>query len=159
MIHHLSISAQHPQHVAHVLAELFQGTAVTFPDSKYPDSYVAVAFDTYGTTVDVHPFPTELVPGTEKDTMFQRQNNPTASPYTATHAAISVPVSEQQIQAIAAREGWRMRHRSGFFEVIELWIENHVLIELLPPTIVPSYLTFMEPETLRRFFANRTTST
>lgn len=39
-----------------------------------------------------------------------------------------------------------MRHRRGLFEVIELWIENRVLIELLPPTIASGYLAFMEPD-------------
>jgi hypothetical protein len=52
MIHHLSIAAQNPKHVAHVLAELLQGSAVPFPDGNYPDSFVALAFDTCGTTVD-----------------------------------------------------------------------------------------------------------
>lgn len=159
MIHHLSLSAHNPQHVAHVLAELFQGEAAPFPDTRYPDSYVALTLDDYGTVVDVHPFQTELVPGSEEDTMFQRRQNSEASPYTATHVAISVPVSEVEIQAIAAREGWQIRHRSGLFEVIELWIENRVLIELLPPSIVPGYLTFMEPARLKQFFAAKASST
>ena len=153
MIHHLSIAAQNPERVAHVLAELFQGEAFPFPDAINPDSYVALTFDTYGTIVDIHPFATELIPGSEDDTMFQRQQNPDASLYTATHAAISVPVSEAQIQAIAAREGWKIRQRQGFFAVIELWIENRVLIELLPPSFVSNYLTFMEPQRLKQFFA------
>ncbi|WP_088889234.1 hypothetical protein [Leptolyngbya ohadii] len=159
MIHHLSISAHNPKYVAQVLAELFQGEAVPFPDARYPDSYVALALDDYGTTVDVHPFTTELIPGSESDTMFQQKQNPAASIYTVTHAAISVPVSEEQIQAIAAREGWRTRHRTGFFEVIELWLENRVLIELLPPAIAPSYLAFMEPQRLKQFFAAKAAST
>lgn len=159
MIHHLSIAAQNPQQVAHVLAELFQGEAVPFPDARYPDSYVALTFDAHGTVVDVHPFTTELIPGAEDDTMFQRKQNPDASPYTATHAAISVPVNEEQIRAIAARENWRIRHRDGFFEVIELWLENRVLIELLPPAIASGYLAFMEPQRLKQFFVAKAAST
>ncbi|MBD3885750.1 hypothetical protein IFO70_28980 [Phormidium tenue FACHB-886] len=143
MIHHLSIAAQHPKHVAQVLAELFQGKAVPFPDARYPDSNVAVSFDDYGTIVDVHPFAIESIPGSGNDALFQCRQNPDVSPYTATHAAISVPVSEEQIQAIAAHENWQTRHRKGLFEVIELWVENRVLIELLPPTIAPGYLAFM----------------
>lgn len=154
MIHHLSIAAHNPKQVAQVLAELFHGEAVPFPDTRYPDSYVAVAFDAYGTVIDVHPFTTELIPGSEHDDMlFQCRQNPDASPYTATHAAISVPVSEENIWAIAARAGWSIRHRQGLFEVIELWIENRVLLELLPPAIAASYLAFMEPQTLKQFFA------
>ncbi|NJL20056.1 MAG: hypothetical protein HC895_03245 [Leptolyngbyaceae cyanobacterium SM1_3_5] len=159
MIHHLSIAAQNPKHVAQVLAELFQGEAVSFPDAQYSDSYVAVSFDDYGTVVDVHPFSIELIPGSENDALFQCRQNPDASPYTATHAAISVPVSEEQIEAIAAREHWQTRHRKGLFEVIELWIENRVLIELLPPAIASGYLAFMEPQRLKQFFIAKAAST
>jgi hypothetical protein len=35
-----------------------------------------------------------------------------------------------------------------YFDVIELWIENQLLIELLSPEIVSKYLTFMEPRSL-----------
>ena len=159
MIHHLSIAAQKPKQVAQVLVELFQGDAVPFPDVRYPDSYVAVSFDNYGTVIDVHPFSIELIPGSENQALFQCRQNPNASPYTATHAAISVPVSEEQIEAIAAREHWQTRHRKGFFEVIELWVENRVLIELLPPAIASGYLAFMEPHRLKQFFAARAAST
>lgn len=158
MIHHFSIAAHNPKHVARILAELFQGEVVPFPEASYSDSYVALSFDAHGTVVDVHPFMTELVPGSEADTLFQCRQNSNASPYTATHAAISVPVSEEQIWAIGAREGWQMRHRKGFFEVIELWLENRVLVELLPPAFASGYLAFMEPQALKRFFA-ATTST
>lgn len=158
MIHHLSVSAHDPKYVAHVLAELLQGKAVPFPDARYPDSYVALALDDYGTTVDVHPFTTELIPGSENDTMFQQRQNPHASIYTITHAAISVPISEEQIRAIAGREGWQTRHRTGFFEVIELWLENRVLVELLPPGMASGYLAFMEPQRLKQFLAAKATS-
>ncbi|MBF2002915.1 MAG: hypothetical protein IGS50_00360 [Synechococcales cyanobacterium C42_A2020_086] len=158
MIHHLSIAAYHPRHVACVLAELFQGEAVPFPDPHYLDSYVALTFDIHGTVVDVHPFATELIPSSEGNA-FQSRQNLAASRYTATHAAISVPVSEEQIQAIAVREGWQLRYRKGFFDVIELWIENRVLVELLPPALASEYLGFMEPQALRHFFAAKAAST
>lgn len=113
MIHHVSITAYDPQHVAQVLAELFQGESFPFPASIFPDSYVAVPFDAHGTTVDVHPFHTELIPGSE-DQGFQNQQNPDSSTYTGTHAAISVLSSQEQIEAIAAHEGWRCVKRGGF---------------------------------------------
>lgn len=113
----------------------------------------------YGTVVEVHPSTTELIPGSQDDTMFQRIQNPDASLYTATHAAVSVPASEEQIRAIAARENWQMRHRVSLFKVIGLWIENHVLIELLPPTIAPGHLAFMQPQILKQFFTAKATST
>ncbi|MBD2037017.1 hypothetical protein H6F76_18745 [Leptolyngbya sp. FACHB-321] len=156
MIHHLSITAHNPQHVAQILAELLQGEAFPFPAANVPNSYVAVPLDSYGTTVDVHPFNTELLPGSGENG-FQLKPNPDASIYTATHAAISVPTSEEQICEIAAREGWRSVKRSGFFDVIEVWLENRVLIELLPPTFADQYLAFMEPQALKRFLAAKGT--
>lgn len=150
MIHHLSITAQNPQHVAQVLAELLQGESFPFPAASFPNSYVAASFDSYGTVIDVHPFATELIPGSE-DKGFQPRQNPDSSIYTATHAAISVPVSEEQIWTIATREGWRSVKRGVFFEVIEVWLENRVLIELLPPALANNYLAFMEPQALKQF--------
>jgi len=38
MIHHLSISAQNPQHVAQVLAEILQGQPTAHPFN--PDAYI-----------------------------------------------------------------------------------------------------------------------
>jgi FMN phosphatase YigB (HAD superfamily) len=150
MIHHISIAAHDPQHVAEVLAELFQGT--TAPWASHPGSYVAVAFDFHGTLVEVHPLTIKLIPGVGEDAA-QHLHDAGSLVYTATHAAISVPISEEQIQAIATREGWRMKrfNRGGFFDVIELWLENHMLIELLPPELVTDYLAFMEPQALKQF--------
>jgi hypothetical protein len=149
MIHHISIAAHHPLHVSQVLAELLQGQSVPFPG--HLGSYVALAFDPQGTMIEVHPFGTALVPGNGANEASQLLSNPAASIYTANHTAISVPVSTAQIQSIASREGWRMLHcRRGdnYFDVIEFWVENQLLIELLPPEIVDQYLTFMSPESL-----------
>jgi hypothetical protein len=149
MIHHISIAAQNPLNVSQVLAELLQGQSVPFPG--YPSSYVALAFDPQGTMVEVHPFGTALFPGDAANEASQLRSNPAASIYTANHTAISVPVSIAQIQSISSREGWRMMHcRRGdnYFDVIEFWVENQLLIELLPPEIVDRYLAFMSPASL-----------
>jgi hypothetical protein len=149
MIHHISIAAHQPLHVSQVLAELLQGQSVPFPG--YPDSYVALAFDPQGTMIEVHPFGTALFPGEAANEATHLRSNPAASIYTANHTAISVPVSTAQIQSIASREGWRMMHcRRGdnYFDVLELWVENQLLIELLPPELIDRYLAFMSPESL-----------
>lgn len=153
MIHHISIAADNPLRVAQVLAELLNGKAIPFSSS--PGSYVALAFDAYGTLIEVHPCGMELRPGVGKDAV-RHQVNPYPSAYTATHVAISVLASETEIRSIAAREGWRVeRYKRGdaFFEVIEFWIENHLLLELLPPELSAQYLTFLEPQSLKEFLA------
>jgi hypothetical protein len=149
MIHHISIAAHQPLHVSQVLAELLQGQSIPFPG--HTGSYVALAFDSQGTMVEVHPFGTALFPGNAANEAGHLLPNPSASTYSANHTAISVPVSTDRIQAIADREGWRMVHcRRGdnYFDVIEFWVENQLLIELLPPELVDRYLTFMSPESL-----------
>jgi hypothetical protein len=153
MIHHISIAVNNPLRVAQVLAELWQGEVAPFP--AHEGSYMVLPLDVYGTLIELLPRGTELVPGRGNEaTQFESNLNPSA--YTATHAAISVPVSEDEIRAIAQREGWRVVRcdREGYFEVIELWVENQLLIELLPPAIAPRYLSFMQPQALKTFLAN-----
>jgi hypothetical protein len=43
----------------------------------------------------------------------------------------------------------KCRRGDNYFDVIEFWIENQLLIELLPPELVTKYLTFMEPRSLQ----------
>jgi hypothetical protein len=152
MIHHISIAADNPLHVAQVLAELLDGKIMPFPSR--PDSYVAAAFDAYGTMIEVLPHGIELQPGIGKDAV-QHQQNPHASAYTTTHVAISVAASEDEIRSIAAREGWRVGryNRGGLIDVVEFWVENHLLLELLPPELAAQYLTFVEPRSLKEFLA------
>jgi hypothetical protein len=150
MIHHISIAARQPQQVSEVLAEVLQGQSIPFPE--HPGSYLALALDDQGTMIEVYPFGTALFPGLATNGAVQFQPNSTISPYVANHAAISVPTNAEQIQAIANREGWWMVHcnRGDYFEVIEFWVENELLIELLPPDLSEKYLAFMEPESLLR---------
>jgi hypothetical protein len=41
----------------------------------------------------------------------------------------------------------------SFFDVIEFWVENKLMLELLPPAIASEYITFMQPQNLEKFFA------
>ncbi|MBD2102257.1 hypothetical protein [Leptolyngbya sp. FACHB-261] len=153
MIHHLSISAGNPLQVAQVLAEILQGQVAPFP--PHPGSYLVAACDEYGTMIEIYPMGTEMKPGQVEDEQATFTQNLLPSSFTATHVALSVPASREQIEQIAEREGWRALYcsREGFFEVVELWIENRLLIELLPPSIAPLYLSFMQPQNLQKFFA------
>lgn len=144
MLHHISIAAEHPQQVADVLAELWQGRALPFP--MYPNSYIAFANDPHGTAIEVYPLDTQLVPGRPDLPDLQVAIAP--SPFTATHAAISVPLTQDQIEAIATREGWLVQvgDRGPFFQVVEVWVENRVLLELLTPEMAERYRAFTTPQ-------------
>ncbi len=62
MIHHVSISARQPQHVAEVLAEIMHGHCHPFP-GQIANSFMAVSGDEHGTMVEVYPEDTTLKPG------------------------------------------------------------------------------------------------
>ncbi|ARV58324.1 hypothetical protein BZZ01_06465 [Nostocales cyanobacterium HT-58-2] len=152
MIHHLSISAQNPQHVAQVLAEILQGQPTPHPYS--PDSYIVFPFDEYGTEIEIYPLGTEITPG-DSDEKRAYTENPTASKLTATHVMISVPVSTEQIEQIAQREDWLMERASFGFDFILLWVENRLLVELLTPEMTAQYLAFTKRENLSKYFVFR----
>lgn len=152
MIHHLSLPAVDPLHVAEVLAELFKGYCAPFP--SHPGSHVAFAGDEYGTLVEVYPLGTEMIPG-ENEKPIQYQQN-ASNQFIATHAAISVPLNQSQIESIAEREQWRcVRCSRGYFDVIEFWLENSVLLELATPELAQQYTAVLAPENLAKHFAEQ----
>ncbi|NJR66931.1 MAG: hypothetical protein HC772_19080 [Leptolyngbyaceae cyanobacterium CRU_2_3] len=61
-----------------------------------------------------------------------------------------MPISEAKIYEIANREGWQAVRcqRADFFELIEFWVENEILLELLPPNLIEQYLATVQPENL-----------
>jgi len=142
MIHHISIPAENPRRVAEVLAELWGGRSLPF--APLPGSYIVIVDDGRGSAIEVTPLGMELAPGVG-DEQAQPLVNDNASPFTATHAALSVPAREEHIKEVAAREGWRAVtcDRGGAFEVVEFWIENRLLVEMLPPAMQRRYLDSM----------------
>ena len=138
MIHHLSIPAENPLHVAKTLVDLFNGTLSRF--GPYENSYIAWAGDEHGTAIEVFPVGTELFPDAGQG-QANFKHNPGSSGFVTTHAAVSVNRSADEIIALASREGWRAIELSrGSFDVIEFWIENRVMLELMTPEMTKAYL-------------------
>jgi hypothetical protein len=152
MIHHITIASENPRRVGEALAEILPGKAVHMvPSDAHPfPSGTCLVFcgDEYGTSIDILPFQTELHPGDEVRDQFVK--NPAASGFTATHAAVSVNTSIEHIEQIAAREGWRAirTSRGGAYEVMEVWLENRVMLELLPPEFSAQYAEAMHPRNI-----------
>lgn len=141
MLFHLSLDAHHPRRAAEVVAELWGGEAMPFP-AVYPGSWMALAGDERGTMIEFYPAGVQLTPGeNEEDGAFglMMPRTPTGS---ATHFAIATQLSAAEVRGIAEREGWLCRTcmRGGRFGVIELWIENRMLVELLTPAMQRQYL-------------------
>lgn len=144
MIHHLSIAARDPQHVARVLAEFMGGAAVPFPPN--PGSFFALQLDEHGSGVEVYPAGTELHPGGSNGGSFVKKPGAERG-YGPTHFALSVTAEAGAVEAIAAREGWQcFRCNRGPFHVIEVWVENESMVEILPPEFAREYLAFTRPD-------------
>ncbi|MDY6782128.1 MAG: hypothetical protein SW833_06180 [Cyanobacteriota bacterium] len=159
MINHVSIGARNPEFVANILAEIWKGYTLPFP--PIPGAFIAFADDNCGTCIEVVPMTNELVPGVGEpdDTLdasklvalpfeVQNQKNPNASNHSATHVSIVSPLSEEEVTAIAQREGWRVLtcNRGPAFPVIEVWLENRCLLEVMTSEMMAHYVEFMQPE-------------
>lgn len=139
MIHHLSIPATDTRHVAQVLVELLGG--VLTPFGPYADSWIAWAGDEHGAAIEVYPVGTEMFPDPDGVGQANFHHNAAATPFTATHATVSVDRSEDEVLAIAAREGWTAIPLSrGPFDVIEFWVENAVMLEVMTAEMTADYL-------------------
>jgi hypothetical protein len=59
--------------------------------------------------------------------------NASPSPHTGVHLNIATPLSVDEALAIAEREGWTARvcDRGGVVNVIEFWLENKFMLELM----------------------------
>ncbi|MBD2527393.1 hypothetical protein [Nostoc sp. FACHB-133] len=148
MIHHISIAVKDPLRVANALAEICNGTVYSF--SPILGGYIVMDFDGHGTAIEIYPFGTQLVPTAGHRDVVQNAVSLRLSPF---HAAISVPVDQERIEQIARREGWfaQLCDR-GPFKVVEFWVENQLLLELLPPALVAEYLEFTRPQNTEKFF-------
>jgi hypothetical protein len=70
---------------------------------------------------------------------------------------ISVPLSLEQIEAIGHREGWTTQFctrpsasllkpgQKPLFSLVEVWIEDHFLMEVVPQSLVGDYEKLMQP--------------
>jgi hypothetical protein len=151
MIHHISLAVHDPLRVAQVVAELWQGRVVPFP--HHAGSYMALSFDSYGTAIEFFPKGTVLKPDSDSAGFYDSKSD---VGYTATHVNLAVPISETQIYEIADREGWRAIRcqRAGLIDLIEFWVENEVMLELIPPSLMERYLATVEPENLKKILAS-----
>lgn len=164
MINHISIAVNDPQRVANVLAEIWDGMVFPFPPA--PGSFFVIANDGRGSAVEVTPAGTVLVPGKglpdendlatpteEYEAQFvQSEFKP---PYVATHLNINTKKSIEQIREIANREGWRVlvcNRGEGLFQLIEVWIEDTFMLEVMTPEQTARYIEITEPAFIAKAF-------
>ncbi len=156
MIHHLSIAARDPKHAAEVLAELMGGTAVPFPPN--PGSFFALQLDDHGSGVEVYPAGTALEPNGAVGGSFVKHEEARRG-YGSTHFALSVATDAGKVEEIARRAGWHcFVCNRGPFHVIEVWVENHTMVEILPPEFAREYLAFTRPDKVMQAMAAAATA-
>jgi len=138
MIFHASIPAREPERVAAVIAEIWGGQSFRFP--PWPGAWVAMAGDARGSMVEVYPHTLPIAPGSG-DGMARPHPDAAPRPYACFHLAIATERTVDEILAIGAREGWRAMtcSRGGVFDVVELWIENGLMFEVLTPDMQDDY--------------------
>jgi hypothetical protein len=130
-ISHVSVAAR-------ALAEIWGGVA--YPFFPLLGAWIAFSGDEPSSQVEFYPDKTELEPvDTREDYAFR--TNPTASSLTPTHIALKAPSDRATVERIAAREGWRCRlgNRGGAFDVVDLWIEDRLMIEVVTPDLVADF--------------------
>jgi hypothetical protein len=165
MINHISIAVNDPERVANVLAEIWDGMALPFPPA--PGSYIVLANDGRGSAIEVTPAGTVLVPGEglpdeddlnastgEYEAKFvQSELKPR---YVATHLNVNTKKSIDEIREIAKREGWRVlvaNRDGGLFQLIEVWVENTFMLEVMTPEQTARYVEITDPEFIAKAFA------
>lgn len=143
MLFHASFPARDPRRAAEAVARLWGGEAFPFP--VFEGSYIVIEGDEFGSAIEFCPAGQVLVPGAgEAEAELQRPAGPSE-----THLAISTRLSEEAVHALATENGWQVRTcwRGGnVFRVIEMWIDNTFLIEVLTEEMQTEYKASMTPK-------------
>jgi hypothetical protein len=76
------------------------------------------------------------------------------------HILLSVPLSREQIEAIGNREGWTTRFcgrgapgQKPFFHLVEVWVEDHFMLEVAPQSMVGDYEKLIQFEVIDQVIA------
>lgn len=129
-IHHVTIPARNPSHVANVLAEILGAKVSRLPHPL--DNHLVYAGDADGSAIEVWPVGTR---GGPLDTELCASDLPMPERWPH-HAYITTThIGAAQILEIFTREGWYAQRvhngAPGFgFELVRGWIENQAPIEL-----------------------------
>lgn len=138
-----------------------------FPFPPAPNSFFVIANDGKGTAVEVIPNGTVLVPGeglpAEDDLSAVTEEfeakfvqSELVPRYVATHLNISTKKNIDEIKAIANREGWRVlvcNRGEGLFQLVELWVENTFMLEVMTPEQTERYIEITQPEFIAQAFS------
>jgi hypothetical protein len=151
MIYHTAIPANDPQSAAVALARILGGEAMPFP--VVPGSWIAWSAD--GVTE------LEVVPRGHGFARAEQGKEPRwvgshgglfASGW---HVAVGTQVDAREVLKIAHEAGWpaQICDRAGFFDIVEVWVDDCGLVEVLDPEMQARYRAAFSPETWRAALA------
>jgi len=156
MIAHLSIPSENPRSTALFFAAVIDGLAFDFP--VVPGASIAVARDGSGTAVEVYPIGMAHHPGVGHPDPAHRPSGPATMPWedqihaadsrkapSSFHLAVETRLSEGEVMKRARSLGWRSVacDRAGVFGVVEVWVDNTYLVEVLVEREAARYRGFM----------------
>ena len=151
MIFHFSISADDPKRTATMFAELWRGQALYFP-MVGKGSWVAHAGDDRRTTIEVYPRDLAFYPNESGE---GHQRNEPVSRHGPFHAAVGTPLSIEEVEEIGRRYGCHtILCDRGPFRVIEFWVDNAQMVEMLTPEMQAEYQRSVTPDGFRAMLAN-----
>ena len=130
---HLSLDADQPERVAKSLAWICGGEAYPAVESGL---WIVVADDARGPAIEVRPRGEAL------------QVPPAADGFAP--FSMATHMGEVELCAVGAAAGWPAARRSrGRFHVVEMWIENRIMIEVLTPQMQADYVAASTPQARR----------
>lgn len=159
MIAHVSLPSKNPQHAARFFAALIDGLAYEFP--VVAGAWIAVAKDQSGLAIEVYPESMAHHPGTGEADPTVSPATPQTMPWedqiyadgnhvrpSAFHLALFSSLQEADVLRLAQKAGWRALkcERAGVFGVVEVWVDNTILVEVLNDPELRRYRHFMRPE-------------
>src|ERR1044071_9869885 len=156
MIHQQVLAARYPKPAAEELAAITAAKAAFF--RRNAGSFFALQLDGHGSGVEVYPAGTELQPAGEEGGSFVRKPQEGRG-FGATHFALSVATDAGKVKQIAERAGWHcVTCNRGPFHVIEVWVENDTMVEVLPPDFAAEYLAWTQKDKVLDRMAQAPTS-
>lgn len=147
MIAHFSIPARNPQSTAELFARIIDG--VVAPFHVVDGAWMVLARDGSGSGVEVIPDTTVIATGegAVDGAQFAAAPPEALAGLTAIHFALTSALSTEEVIALGQAEGWRAVHADrGPFDLVELWIDNRIMVEVLPPAGAARYMASVQAQ-------------
>jgi len=154
MIAHFSIPSRTPRATAEVFARIIDGVVIPFPPAE--GGWLVVARDGSGTGVEVVPDSAVIFPGAADadGAYYGRSFGPADVAFGAVHIAMTTALSRDEVIALGQTQGWRTIHADrGAFDLVEVWVDDRIMVEVLPPDSTARYLAISDPAAAERSFA------